>query len=64
MGDTIREANTSEVRELRWENSQFKETVAELLLHNRVLKNKSEWFRVNGGSTWLNGDGDRVFPKG
>ena len=38
MGDTMREANTSEVRELRGENSQLKETVAELLLQNRVLK--------------------------
>jgi len=38
MGDTMREANTSEVKELRGENSQLKETVAELLLQNRVLK--------------------------
>jgi len=38
MGDTMREANTSEVKELRGENSELKETVAELLLQNRVLK--------------------------
>lgn len=38
MGDTMREANTDEVKELRGENSELKETVAELLLQNRVLK--------------------------
>ncbi len=38
MGDTMREANTSEVKELRNENSQLKETLAELLLDNRLLK--------------------------
>ena len=37
-GDTIREANTSEVQSLRDENAQLKEAVAELLLHNRILK--------------------------
>ena len=37
-GDTMREANTSEVKELRLENSDLKELVAELLLKNRVLK--------------------------
>jgi len=37
-GDTMREANTDEVKELRGENSELKETVAELLLQNRVLK--------------------------
>lgn len=38
MGDTMREANTSEVKELRGENSELKETVAELLLQKWVLK--------------------------
>ena len=37
-GDTLREANTTEVQELRKENSQLKEVVAELVLQNRVLK--------------------------
>jgi len=37
-GDTMREANTSEVQSLRKENAQLKEVVAELLLKNRVLK--------------------------
>jgi len=37
-GDTMREANTSEVQSLRKENAQLKEAVAELLLQNRVLK--------------------------
>lgn len=38
MGNTMREANTDEVKALRGENSDLKETVAELLLQNRVLK--------------------------
>ena len=38
MGDTMREANTDEVKQLRSENSELKEVVAELLLNNRVLK--------------------------
>lgn len=37
-GDTLREANTSEVQSLRKENAQLKEAVAELLLQNRILK--------------------------
>jgi transposase len=37
-GDTMREANSNEVNELRKENGQLKEAVAELLLHNRLLK--------------------------
>lgn len=37
-GDTLREANTAEVGELRNENKQLKELVAELSLKNRVLK--------------------------
>lgn len=37
-GDTLREANTTEVNELKHENSSLKELVAELSLENRVLK--------------------------
>ena len=37
-GDTLREANTSEVIELKGENSSLKELVAELSLENRFLK--------------------------
>ena len=38
QGDTLREASSSEVAELRKENEQLKQLVAELSLHNRVLK--------------------------
>ena len=38
MGDTMREANTCEVMNLRNENTELKSVVAELLLKNRVLK--------------------------
>ena len=37
-GDTLREANSSEVSSLREENDQLKGLVAELALKNRVLK--------------------------
>lgn len=37
-GDTMREANTTEVRHLKDENSDLKELVAELSLEARVLK--------------------------
>lgn len=37
-GDTLREANTSEVTELRAENTNLKEVVAELVLQTRLLK--------------------------
>ena len=37
-GDTLREANSNEVTELRRENDQLKQLVAELSLKNRVLK--------------------------
>ena len=37
-GDTVREATSDEVKELRAENSELKEVVAELTLKNRVLK--------------------------
>ena len=38
QGDTMREANTEEFKELRDENDQLKALVAELSLKNRVLK--------------------------
>ncbi len=37
-GDTMREANTSEVQVLKKENAQLKEVVAELVLRNHILK--------------------------
>jgi len=37
-GDTMREANSDEVSELRKENEQLKQLVAKLSLKNRVLK--------------------------
>ena len=38
QGDTVREANSSEVSDLNNENDQLKQLVAELSLKNRVLK--------------------------
>ena len=37
-GDTVREATSDEVRNLRGETRLLKETVAELLMENRLLK--------------------------
>ncbi len=37
-GDTMREANTTEVHEIKTENQSLKELVAELSLRNRELK--------------------------
>ena len=37
-GDTVREATSDEVRQLRTEATALKETLAELLMENRVLK--------------------------
>jgi transposase len=41
QGDTVREANSAEVKHLRQENDQLKHLVAELSLKNRVLKKNS-----------------------
>jgi transposase len=41
-GDTVREADSTEVKELRSENEQLKQLVAELSLKNRVLKKTSK----------------------
>ena len=37
LGDTTREATSTEVQDLRRENSQLKQVVAEAVLENRVL---------------------------
>jgi transposase len=37
-GDTVREANSDEVNQLRKENNQLKHVVADLFLKNRLLK--------------------------
>ncbi len=37
-GDTAREATSDEVKQLRTEASALKETLAELLMENRLLK--------------------------
>ena len=37
-GDTVREATSTEVKDLRHENSELKQALAEVTLHNRVLK--------------------------
>ena len=37
-GDTVREATTDEVKDLRSENQELKSVVAEMMLKNRVLK--------------------------
>jgi transposase len=38
QGDTVREVSSDEVSELRKENEQLKQVVAEITLQNRVLK--------------------------
>ena len=38
QGDTVREASSDEVAELRKENEQLKQLVAEVSLKNRILK--------------------------
>ena len=38
LGDTMREATSTEVQDLRRQNSQLKQVVAETVLENRVLK--------------------------
>jgi transposase len=48
-GDTIREAGSDEVKELRTENDTLKMLVAELTLHNRRLKKTSD--DMESGST-------------
>ena len=38
QGDTVREATSSEVSDLKKENNQLKQVVADLFLKNRILK--------------------------
>jgi transposase len=40
-GDTLREANRDEVKELKSENEELKQLVAELSLKNRMFKKNS-----------------------
>jgi len=47
-GDSIREAGSDEVKELRMKNDSLKMLVAELTLHNRQLKNVGKFgIRIN-----------------
>jgi transposase len=49
LGDTVRQATSTEVKELREENGQLKEVVAELTLSNRVLKKSLNGTEYDGG---------------
>ena len=49
-GDTVREATSSEVKDLRGENRELKEVVAELTLRNRVLKKSLTGHGAQGDS--------------
>ena len=49
LGDTQREASSSEVHDLRKENARLKERVAETVLENRLLKKKRDGFRFARG---------------
>ncbi len=42
-GDTVREASSDEVVDLKKENTDLKQAVAELYLRNDWLKKKSDW---------------------
>ena len=48
QGDTVREASTQEVSELKKENGQLKQLVAEIALKNRVLKKSLNGTGSNG----------------
>jgi len=50
-GDTVREANSSEVKDLRKENDQLKQVVAEMVLSNRLLKKSLTVLGPEGGDT-------------
>ena len=47
-GDTVREATSDEVKDLRAENSELKEVVAEFTLKNRVLKKSLTGYSEGG----------------
>ncbi|MFM7585775.1 MAG: transposase [Bacteroidota bacterium] len=46
-GDTLREANTDEVNQIRNENTELKNLVAELMLKNRTLKKSMNGLESN-----------------
>lgn len=46
-GDTLREANTDEVNQIRNENAELKNLVAELMLKNRTLKKSMNGLESN-----------------
>ena len=48
LGDTAREATSTEVQDLRRQNSQLKQVVAETVLENRILKKKVSWRPTRG----------------
>ena len=50
VGDTKREADSHEVEEMRSENEQLKQLVAELTLKNRVLGKKACWAGKRSGT--------------
>ena len=46
-GDTLREANTDEVLQIKNENVELKNLVAELMLDNRTLKKSMNGLESN-----------------
>ncbi len=52
LGDTRREANSSEVTDLRKENARLKERVAETVLENRLLKKSVTGFDSLEDEAW------------
>ena len=48
VGDTTREATSTEVTDLRAENGRLKQVVAEMVLENRLLKKKRDGLRLGG----------------
>ena len=50
VGDTTREATSSEVTDLRQENGRLKQVVAEMVLENRLLKKNVTAFDSEGGT--------------
>ena len=50
VGDTTREATSSEVTDLRKENGRLKQVVAEMVLENRLLKKNVTAFDSEAGT--------------
>ena len=59
-GDTARQANTGEVKELRREMRDMKELVADLALENRLLKNKHKRVNLQLWRYWWTGSRFRI----